>query len=396
LTEAEAKVVLAAYAIPTVPTARAASADEAATAAERIGFPVVLKLHSETVTHKSDVGGVRLNLGDIASVRRAFDEIRKNVEHIPGAFAGVTVQPMVRDKGYELIVGSSADAQFGPVILFGSGGVLVEVYQDRALALPPLNRTLARRMMERTKIYRALQGVRGQKAVDLVQLETILVRFSQLLTDFPDIQEMDINPLLASPERLLALDARVLLAAPDAPKPQLAIHPYPNQLTSEWTLPDGTEITIRVIRPEDEPLAIALFETFSEQTVRLRYFSLLKRLTHESLIRLCHLDYDREMALVAVQKTDVGPRFLGVSRFYLDPETQSAEYAVVIGDPWQKEGLGRHLMQRLIDVAKDRGVKRLRGPVLRENRGMLALAAELGMTVSNTSDPSVVETALEL
>jgi acetyltransferase len=396
LTEAEAKEVLSAYTIPTVPTVRATSDDAAATAAERLGYPVVLKLHSETITHKSDVGGVRLNLADAAAVRNAFDEIRKNVEHIPGAFAGVTVQPMIRDKGYELIVGSSVDAQFGPVILFGTGGVLVEVFQDRALSLPPLNRTLARRMMERTKIFKALQGVRGQKAIDLNELETILVRFSQLLTDFPDIQEIDINPLLAAPTRLVALDARVLLAAPDAPRPQLAIHPYPNQLTSEWTLPDGTPITIRVIRPEDEPTTIALFETFSEQTIRLRYFSLLKRLTHDSLIRLCHLDYDREMALVAVQKTADGPKFLGVSRYYLDPESMSAEYAVVVGDPWQKSGLGRHLMQRLIDVAKQRGVRRLRGPVLRENRGMLALAKELGMTVSDTSEPGVVETAMEL
>jgi len=379
-----------------VPPARAASAEEAVAAAERLAYPVVLKLHSETVTHKSDVGGVRLNLANSAAVRAAFDEIRKNVEHIPGAFGGVTVQPMIRDKGYELIVGSSVDAQFGPVILFGAGGVLVEVFQDRALALPPLNRTLARRMMERTKIYRALQGVRGQKAVDLQELETILVRFSQLLADFSDIQEIDINPLLASPNRLVALDARVLLTAPDAPKPQLAIHPYPNQLTSEWKFPDGTAVTIRVIRPEDEPQTIALFETFSEQTVRLRYFSLLKRLTHDSLIRLCHLDYDREMALVAVKKGDSGPQFLGVSRYYLDPEAMSAEYAVVIGDPWQKSGLGRHLMQRLIDVAKQRGVKTLHGPVLRENRGMLALAKELGMTVSETSDRTVVETSLEL
>ena len=396
LSEFEAKELLSAYDIPTVPTVVAGSESEAVAAAEKLGFPVVLKLHSETITHKSDVGGVQLNLADAGAVRAAFATIRGNVAGKPGAFAGVTVQPMVRAKGYELIIGSSIDAQFGPVILFGSGGVLVEVVQDRALALPPLNRTLARRLMERTRIYTALQGIRGQKAIDLDALETVLVRFSQLVSDLPEVAEIDINPMLASAEGLLALDARVVLAAPNAPRPALAIHPYPNQLTTDFELDDGTPLTIRVIRPEDEPLAIELFARFSELTIRMRYFSLLKRLTHDSLIRLCHLDYDREMALVAVQREADGPHFLGVSRYYLDPERQSAEYAVVVGDPWHGKGLGRHLMQRLIDVARQRGIRRLVGPVLRENTGMLTLVRDLGFSVRDTADPAVVETTLEL
>lgn len=396
LTEVEAKEMLSAYGIPTVPTIAARSEDEAVAAANSVGYPVVLKLLSETVTHKSDVGGVQLGLADAAAVGRAYHQIQENVKHLPGAFDGVAVQPMVSSKGLELIVGSSIDHQFGPVILFGSGGILVEVFQDRALALPPLNRTLARRLMERTRIYKALQGVRGRPPVNMDHLEMILVRFSQMLTDLPEIQEVDINPLLASHDGIIALDARVLLADEGSSRPQLAIHPYPNHLTTEWKLEDGTELTIRAVRPEDEPHVIELFGTFSERTIRLRYFSLLKRLSHDSLIRLCHLDYDREMALVAVRRSGDGPRFLGVSRYILDPETMQAEYAVVVGDPWQGKGLGRHLMERVIEVARLKGVRRLVGPVLRDNTGMLTLARQLGFSVSETSDPAVVDTAITL
>ncbi len=403
LTETEAKAVLAAYDIPVTPIRAARDAEAAVAAADEMGYPVVLKLLSTTITHKSDVGGVQLNLGDAEAVRRAFNNIQTNVEAYAeshgtpkGAFEGVTVQPMVKIRGFELIIGSSVDPQFGPIILFGSGGVLVEVFKDNALALPPLNRTLARRLMERTKIFRALKGIRGLKPVDFDALETLLVRFSQLLTDHSDIAEMDINPLLASGEQLIALDARIVLMPMESPRPRLAIRPYPNQLTENWTLSDGTEVTIRVIRPEDEPLVIELFESFSERTVRMRFFSLLKRLTHESLIRLCHLDYDRELAFVAVRRDEGKPRFLGVSRYYLDPETGTAEYAVVVSDTWQGKGLGKHLMERLIAVARQRGVRRLIGPVLRENTNMLQLAADLGFTTHDTSDPLVMKTEQDL
>jgi acetyltransferase len=399
LNEAEAKEVLAAYGVPVVPTCACRSAAEAVEAARRLGYPVVLKLLSSTITHKSDVGGVRLDLCDDEAVRGAFEAIRaavaRHAPEAPAAFEGVTVQPMVRETGYELIVGSSIDRQFGPVILFGAGGVLVEVFHDSALALPPLNRPLARRLMERTKIYQALKGVRGRKAVNLEALEMLLARFSGLVTDIVDIQEVDLNPVLATPERVLALDARVLLAA-GGQRPRLAIRPYPNQYTAPFRLRDGITVTVRAIRPEDEPLIIGLHARHSERTIRMRFFSLVKTLSHESLVRLCHLDYDREMALAAVQGEGPAAQIIGVSRYYLHPETGQAEFALVVGDAHQRQGLGRHLLTRLIDIARERGVRRLVGEILRENGPMLALTASLGFSEPRTLEAGVVEVGLDL
>jgi acetyltransferase len=401
LTEVEAKEVLAAYGVPVVPTIACRSTDEAVAAANRIGYPVVLKLLSTTITHKSDVGGVQLNLADEQAVRRAFALIEANVRRLgkPSAFESVSVQAMVRERGHELIIGSSVDRQFGPVILFGAGGVLVEVFKDRALGLPPLNRTLARRLMERTKIYEALKGVRGQKPVNLEALETLLTRFSLLLVDFPEIQEADLNPVLATPERVMALDARLLLLPADTPpeqRPRLAIHPYPNQYVGSFRLKDGREAIIRPIRPEDEPLIIALHAAHSEHTIRMRFFSMVKTLSRDSLIRLCHLDYNREMALTAVLRDDGGPRLLGVSRYYLNPETGDAEFALVVSDAYQRQGLGRHLMQRLIAVARERGVKRLVGQVLAENAPMLRLLNSLGFSPPVPVEDQVVRVEMEL
>ncbi|MBI3822599.1 MAG: GNAT family N-acetyltransferase [Planctomycetes bacterium] len=404
LTEPEAKDLLQCYGIPTVQTLTAPSAEEAVTAARKIGYPVALKLWSETITHKSDAGGVLLNIADAAGVRSAFAKIQENAAGYirdhglhTDAFRGVTVQSMVRAKGYELIVGSSVDVQFGPTILFGAGGVLVEVFQDRALGLPPLNRTLARRLIERTQIAKALQGIRGERPIPMAELETLLVRFSYLLCDFLEIQEIDINPLLASPDRLVALDARVVLAPPDRPKPRLAIEPYPNQHTAAWRLPNGTDIVVRAIRPEDEPLIEAHHRTLSEQSIRMRFFSLVKTLSRDSLIRLCHLDYAREMALVAERKNAEGkPEIIGVSRYYMNPQTRAAEFAVIVSDAYQGQGLGQHLMERLIAVARERGVRQLVGAVLRENQRMFALMRELGFREAKSTDRDAVTVVLDL
>jgi acetyltransferase len=402
LNEAEAKEVMLAYGVPALPSIPCRTMEAAVQAAQQAGFPVAVKLLSSIVTHKSDVGGVVLGLSDEAAVCAAFDAIRGRVTQAAGqeAFEGVTVQPMIKDRGFELIVGSSTDPQLGPVLLFGAGGILVEVMKDSSLGLPPLNRTLARRQIERTQIYKALQGVRGQPPVDLAGLENLLVRFSQLVCDFADdIQEMDLNPVLASPQRVLALDARVLLTDPALPpekRPRLAIHPYPSQYTAPFTLRDGTQATVRAIRPEDEPLIIGLHARHSEHTIRMRFFSLVKTLSRDSLIRLCHLDYSREMALIAIRQGPDGPEAMGVSRYYLTLEDGEAEFALVVGDAFQRQGLGRHLLSRLIDVAREHGVKKLSGQVLRENVPMLRLTSSLGFGPPQqvASDVVVVERPL--
>jgi acetyltransferase len=401
LTETEAKEALAAYRIPVTPTIDCKTPDEAIAAARRVGFPVVLKLLSKTITHKSDVGGVQLDLGDESAVRHAYAAIQEKLAELgkSDAFEGVTVQPMIRAKGRELIIGSSIDRQFGPVILFGAGGTLVEIFKDSALALPPLNRALARRLMERTLIHRALLGARGMASVNMAELESLLVCFSQLVADFPEIAEIDINPLLASPEKIVALDARILLMPAETPenaRPRLAIRPYPNRYVTPIKLRDGTDLLLRPIRPEDEPLITAFHAGHSEHTLRMRFFGLVRVLTRENLIRLCHLDYEREIALVAIDQREGGPQIAGVSRYYLRPEIGEAEFAIVIGDAWQRRGLGSLLMRRLIEIAKDQGVKRLVCQLLAENDGMNRLMTSLGFRIEHTSDPSVLKASLDL
>jgi acetyltransferase len=355
LTEDESKLVLSAYGLPVVETRFAADEDSAVAAAKSLGFPIVLKLRSKTVTHKSDVGGVRLSLLDEESVRGAFRGIRESVaKHVgPGAFDGVTVQKMIRLDGIELILGSHTDSQFGPVLLFGSGGKMVEVYRDRSLGLPPLNTTLARRLMERTKVYTALKGVRGQASCDMGKLEKLLVRFSRLAAEQLWIKEMDVNPLLASPEGFIALDARVVLQDPsskpeDLPRP--SIRPYPVEYASGAVMKGGREMTIRPVRPEDEPKLARFHGTLSERSVVQRYRSALKldeRTTHERLTRICFVDWDREMVLVAELDGEV----IAVGRLNRDFGAKEAELSLLVGDPWQGKGVGSVLLQRLIAIA---------------------------------------------
>jgi acetyltransferase len=398
LTEVESKEILAAYGIPVVPTRVAASSEAAVEAAEAIGYPVVLKLYSHTLTHKSDVGGVQLNLPDAEAVRRAYQQIQTNVAEKAGSqhFQGVTVQPMVPTNGYELILGSSEDPQFGPVLLFGSGGQLVEVFQDRSIGLPPLNTTLARRLMENTLIYKALKGVRGRRAVDLEALEQLLVRLSQLVAEQREIKEIDINPLLVSGEKLLALDARVILRAEQEPPVPLAIRPYPSQYI--WPFRDG--ITIRPIRPEDEPLVLEFHRHVSDYSVYLRYFHPIQysaRIAHERLVRICFNDYDREIALVA-ERQDPEPHLLGISRLSKKHGLpQEAEFALLVADPYQRQGIGTELLTRLIQVARCEGIQRLAGEVLSENEGMRRLCRRLGFQLlPSPEDPGLLRATLDL
>ena len=406
LTEYESKKLLAAYGIPTVETRLAASADEAARQAAELGFPVVLKLHSETITHKTDVGGVVLNLATEAEVREAFGRIEASVNKKagPGHFQGVTVQPMVKLEGYELIVGSSLDPQFGPVLLFGSGGQLVEVQRDRALGLPPLNSTLARRLMEQTKIYTALKGVRGRKPVDLAALEQLLVRFAQLVVEQRWIKEIDINPLLASPEKLIALDARVVVhdaGVTEDQLPKLAIRPYPSQYQQLWSTKDGTEVCIRPILPEDEPLIVKFHESLSDRTVYLRYLQMVnlsQRVAHERLVRICFIDYDREMALVAT-RTLPGTEtteILGVGRLKKARGLSEAEFAVLIADDFQGRGLGIELTRRLIRVGRDWGLKKIVADILGDNFVMQKVCEKLGFRLQRSLEDPVVKAELDL
>ena len=406
LTEIESKQLLATYGIPVVQTEIATSEEEAAEMAKKIDGPVVLKIFSETITHKSDVGGVKLNVRGPAAVRRAYREIERSVaavydrrnEFSPAAkgdgahraplqkaFLGVTVQPMIAHDGYELILGSSTDPQFGPVLLFGTGGIFVEVFKDRALGLPPLNRTLARRLMERTQIYAALKkGFRGRGAIDLDQLEELLVRFSQLVIEHRWIKEIDINPLLVSSRQIVALDARVLLHDPrtrEADLPRSPIRPYPAEHITPRKIA-GLEVTIRPIRPEDEPLMVKFHKTLSDRSVYLRYFgivSLEKRIMHERLRRVCFIDYDREIALVADLKNRDGSHdILGVGRLVKEHGTDEAEFAVLISDPWQGKGFGSELLKLLVQIGRKEGLHRITGRISPENTTMKTVSEQVG------------------
>ena len=406
LTEDESKRVLAAYDLPTIANIVATSEEDAVRAAGSIGYPIVLKLHSETITHKTDVGGVILNLSNEEGVRRAYHQIQENVADKAGAehFGGVSVQPMIRmADAYEVILGSSVDPQFGPVMLFGTGGQLVEVYKDRALGLPPLTTTLARRLMEQTKIYEALKGVRGRQPVDLAALERILVRFSQLVVEQPWIREIDINPLLASSERLIILDARVVLFPPETSEldlPRPAIRPYPRQYIREWTANNGDHIHIRPIRPEDEPLLVKFHDSVSERSVYLRYFSMMKlgqRIAHDRLSKLSFIDYDREMAFVAIRRDEKGePEIVGIGRLTKAFGRGEAEFGLIISDLYQRQGVGTQLLKMLIEYGRDEHVRTIWAYVLQENTGMLKIAKSLGFKQKFDTEEKLMRVALVL
>jgi acetyltransferase len=315
----------------------------------------------------------------------------------PGHFDGVTVQPMINYSGYELIIGSSVDPQFGPVLLFGMGGQLVELFRDRALALPPLTTTLARRMIEQTKIFGALKGIRGRAPIDQAQLEQLLVRFGQLVAEQPWIKEIDINPLLASPERLIALDARVVLHDPGTPEsalPRLAIRPYPLQYAGTWKATDGGDFDIRPIRPEDEPMIVGFHENLSDKTVQGRYLEdlgLKARTAHERLARVVFNDYDREIALVAEHTPDGGDREIeAVARLSKHHAENGGEFSIVVADCCQKIGLGTELLRRIIAVAKAEGLDWVGADVRPENAGALRAAEKAGFTIGPKAGSTVL------
>ena len=395
LTEVESKQLLSAYGIPTVETHAAHNEEEAIQLAKKIGFPVAVKLLSQTITHKTDVGGVHLDLDSPTSVRRAWRAIRTNVTAHAGPqhFLGVSVQPMVRRQGYELILGSSVDSQFGPVLLFGAGGEWVEVFKDTALGFPPLNDTLARRLMEQTRIYAALRGIRGRKPASLEALSKLLVQFSQLVVEQRWISQIDLNPVLVSAEQLLVLDARVVLHPPGTSEDQLpilAIRPYPTRYVVPWTLKDGSKVIIRPIRPEDEPLMVKFHRALSERSVYLRYFAPLKldqRVAHERLSRLCFIDYDRQMALVVERRHPQTSELeiLGVGRLSKLHSANEAEFALTVADQWQHHGLGTKLLRLLVQVGRDEKLERITATMLADNQEMQQVAKKVGFKLQRES-----------
>jgi acetyltransferase len=398
LNESESKTFLELYGIKTTKPHVAETEDKATQLAEKIGYPVVMKIHSPQITHKSDVGGVILDLRCKEDVKKTFKEMVKRAkEKAPDAkILGVTIQKMIKTYGYELIMGSKKDPVFGSAILFGLGGIYTELFKDRAIGFPPLNQVLAQRIIEKTRAYELLKGFRGLPPVNMTKVEETLVNFSQLIIDYPEIKEIDINPLIASGDELIAVDARIILDKNWKDKPHLIIMPYPTKYVKTVKLKDGTEVLLRPIKPEDELLWLDMFQTFSQETVRFRFFRILKDTPHEMRTRYCNIDYDREIAIVAEVKEKDKRRFLGVTRVILKPgSTDEAEYALVVTDKWQRLGLGSEFIDYIIEIAKDKKVKKLYGVVLKDNVPMLTLCREKNFKITE-GDPGEYEVEYDL
>ncbi len=399
LTELESKAILSAYGIPVNHTVAASSAPDAAAVARDLGFPVVMKINSPDITHKAEAGGVRLHLHSESEVLAAFHEMIEDVRaRRPEArILGVTVQEQEKKPDCELLIGSKQDPDFGPLILFGAGGSFTEVLQDVMVDLPPLNLLLARRLIEKTKVSKVLQGYRDIPPASLVLLSVILVRVSQLVTDFPEIVELDINPLSVISGRFVGLDARIVVQPSTVKAPRhLIIAPYPNQYERDWMMRDGTPVLLRPIKPEDEPLVSNFLGRCSEETIYFRYFRLIKKWTHEMLIRFTQNDYDREMGLMAIGQPPGPEIMLGVSRLVMEANRETAEFAVIIADPWQGKGLGPKLLEEVIAIARERGVKLLWGEVMATNQPMLDMVKRLGFSLTRQIESQTFRVEMEL
>jgi acetyltransferase len=374
----DVRSVLAAYGVPLVQSRSVATPAEAAAAADELGGPVVLKIRSSVITHKTDVGGVVLDLKGGASVRAAAESMLERVAVArPGVpIDGFVVERMARPAdAFELIVGVTVDPTFGPVVLFGQGGIGVEAISDTALALPPLDLELARGLVARTRVWRLLKGFRTQPAVDLDGIARLLVAISQLALEHREIIELDINPFLASADGVIALDARIRLGDPAKAVP-VAIVPYPHELETVAGLLDGAVVRLRPIRPEDAENLVDLHRSLAPEDIRTRFHGMLRELDATMLVRLTQIDYDREMAFIAFTEGD--PVSLGVVRMHADPDNESAEFALLVRSDWHGRGLGTWLMQAIINYAKGRGTRRIVGSVLRDNIKMLTLIRGLG------------------
>lgn len=394
LSEAETKELLTHYHISAIKTVIAKDVTDAVEQADAMGYPVVIKLHSHTLTHKSEVGGVVLNVPDADGVREACKQIRRKLRESVGEqhCQGFSVQPMVLRGGRELLLGAYDDPRMGPVVAFGAGGSLAEEAGDHAFGLPPLNATLARRLIERTRVSAVLNAMAERGALDMAELEGVLVNFSQLVAERRELVEIELNPLLAGVDgHLLALDARAVLRTDvDQTPTPLAIRPYPRQYVSGFKLKDGTELLLRPIRPEDEQLIREFHETLSEDSVRQRYFQTFKleqRIDHQRLCRICFIDYDREVALVVERREGDAREILAVGRLSrLLEDSGVGEYAIIVSDQWQRQGLGRELLSRLIQIGREEGLYKIIAHILPDNLGMRRTGEKLGFTHTSLGD----------
>ncbi|HXX57676.1 MAG TPA: GNAT family N-acetyltransferase, partial [Thermodesulfovibrionales bacterium] len=390
------------YGIPMVDTVRVEDEENAVRISRENGYPVVLKIDSEKVFHKLERGGVALNLLNEQAVREAYRSLKVVASRAGDPEAGVVIQPMVIRKGYELVIGAKKDPSFGAVIVFGTGGEFLDAIKDHAIGLPPLNQTLARRMMEETKIYKYLQGLPAYQQA-LGQLEEVLVRFSHLVVDFYNIREIEINPFLLTDKQGIALDGAVLLEGEpltnhrkltgDLCPPHLSICPYPFKYVVEKMLPDGTVCHVRPIRGEDEPLIFEFFKNLSEETIVYRFCQRLTYIPHEKLVRYCQVDYDRELAFVALLE---GSRdIIGDVRISKLPDMENAELSILVADNWQGKGVGSLLMDYCIDIAKETGLTTLWMEVLKNNSRMLALSRKYDFKQAY-DDEDMVRVVLEI
>ena len=403
LSEEESKKFLRTYGISSTTPYIAKTAKDAARIASEIGYPVAMKIVSPDIVHKSDVGGVMLNIYSPDEVKKAFGEMMENVKNrkADAEIEGVSIQKMITNYDYELIVGSKKDPVFGPVIMFGLGGIEAEFFKDIAVGLPPLNQVLARRLLEQTKIYKLLsQGFRTKPPANLRLLDETLIRVSNLIIDFPEIKEFDINPLIISGKAAVALDARIILDEEAIQKgireyAHLIISPYPTRYVQPWRCNDGRSVLLRPIRPEDELLERELIAGLSEESMRFRFFYIIKEIRHDMLTRFCNIDYDREMGIIAEYTSNGKRRNVGVGRLILETSGETGEFAILVADDFQNNGLGLKLSDMLLGIAQEKGLKSIYGVVLNNNRKMIGLTKKLGFTLERLS-PEESKATLEL
>ena len=397
LGEMESKALLSAFHIPVAQTMVARSPNEALLIAQQLGFPVAMKINSPDITHKSDVGGVKLNLVNALEVRAAYHEIVESVKiNRPEAYVnGISIQPMiVKPNGRELMIGVVNDEVFGPIITFGAGGTTVEIVDDKSVALPPLNTFLAKDLIKGTQIVKMLGAFRNMPAANMEALESVLLRVSEMVCELPMLMEMDINPLILDENGVLAADARIVLGTrPPSTDPyaHMAIYPYPSHLVSNWQLADGANVVIRPIQPEDVWLVKEFVKNLSDESRYFRFMKSVEELSVLTLVRFTQIDYSREMALIAVNEAQDKAIELGVARYAINPDGESCEFALVVADTMRGTGLGQKLMLALMDIARTKGLKRIEGEVLKNNANMLKLMKRLGFVVTTNPEDSNIK-----